>query len=292
MGSAYQVGKAGGTGSPMIGMINRAIDDDIKAQVQDFSIEERGVAKKKNLLAHYQQKLGSNEKAVQALKMRAYEDAIGQIQLSNAKKKAPLAKLQGEQAIVQLTAQHEAAKAAYAKTSLTDRIKLQKEMREEDKYRKSTLTNIRRGGRVLHANNPGEAKSANLIEAGREKAKSSIHKMTSLMNKYDAIDYINPSSQLKEDMMATTRALRATFRIMLVGPGTISDADRETLKEAISDPDGFSDSIMTSRGAKKYNALLKQYMSDTEIDLKHLLPNYSTKQQSMGMQKGAVKVGG
>lgn len=289
--SGYQAGMQGRGLSPMVGMINKAIEQDIRAQVADFSIKEKSVAKKKTLLGHYQDKLGNNEKAVAALKMRAFEDAVSQVRLANAKQKGPLAKLQGEQALVQLEAELEMNKQKYAKATLKDRIMVQKEMREEDKYRKATLTNIKRGGVFLHANKREEAIRANEVSSSMNKATATITKLTGLMNKYTIADFLNPSSQIKEDMNAAVIALRATFRNMVIGPGTISEEERRVLYETVSKPD-FASTLVTERGIKKYNALLNQYVSDSEIELKSLLPRYSSKQESMGMKKGAVKVGG
>ena len=293
--SGYLAASEGRAAGPSI--IERAIDKDIKMQLADMKLAERGVQRSGNMLAHFKDRLGTTEKAVAALKVKAWDNALAQVRLSNLKQKSPMAKLKGQQAEAQITLQVNAARAKFAKASVMDEIKLNREkrdqkkgIREEEKHIRSTITNIKRGGVYLHANDSGARTKANELESNRVKAKDSVTKLTLLMSQYGPMDYVNPNAKIKTDMNAIVLSLRKTFREMLVGPGIISDTDREILNDAVKSGDGIWNTIITKRGRLQYESLLAQYLSDSETQMQFLVPTYTTKQKELGINKGAVKV--
>lgn len=282
--TGYQSGAAGKGISPLVGMINKAIDKDVADQVASYRGKERGVQRKQTLLDHYKGKLGDTEKAVAALKTKAYDDAIAKVQLSVAKQKGPLAKLKGEQAIAQLEVQRDIEKAKYLKVSLKDQIALSKESREQKKI----TTSIKRGGKFLTTNRPTEATKANEIYADLNTAQKSIGRLNQLYDQYDITDLANPNSDVKIEMESIRVGLKAAFRKYLVGGGTLSEADQAVIDLAIKDPNGFYDTIATNRGRKSYNNLLKNFEVKSNEQLKTLVPGYTSKSVAMDMQPGAI----
>lgn len=255
----YQRGLAGRGDNPMLKAMNKAIDQDVRTQLLEHKDKKAGVASKKNLVGFYRDRLQNDQQAVAAAKMKINGDAQMRVLAFKAKNKGTQAGLNADKLLIDLQVSEARYKAEFARSSMKENYAAQKEERANRALNIGVIQN----GRMLQANTPEAAAKTREDVAKLNSAKRTITAINSYLNEYDVIDYANPSSEVKAKMGAATTALKASFRIMLVGPGTISDADRVLINEALPKLGGGWGSV-TGKDLARYNALLQQFEKDTE----------------------------
>jgi hypothetical protein len=243
----------------MLKAMDKAIDQDVRSQLLEHRDKKAGVAAKKNLVGFYRDRLQNDEQAVAAAKMKINGDAQMRVLAFKAKNKGTQAGLNADKMLIDLQVSEARYKAEFARSSMKENYAAQKEERANRALNIGVIQN----GRMLQANTPESAQKARADVAKLTSAKRTITAINQYLNEYDLIDYSNPSSEVKAKMGAATTALKASFRLMLVGPGTISDADRVLINEALPKLGGGWGSV-TGKDLARYNALLQQFEKDTE----------------------------
>ena len=286
--SAYTRGRDGvGGKNPMIAMYEKAVNDDIRIQIAEHADKKSGVARKKNLISFYRDRLANDQQAVAAVKLKANQEAQMKVMTFKAKNKGTRAEINADKMIIDLKVSQARYEAEFARASQVQDYKAKKEFRQN----RALNTNILQGGNNLQADTPEQARVAKQLVAKQKTAKSAVGDVNSYLNEYDVIDWANPSADLKAKMNAAQTSLQAAFRIMLVGPGTISEADREIIARAVPELGGAFGSV-SGKDVKRYNALLERFMIQSDHEIEGLVPGYQPANKYQDLQKGAVKFGG
>jgi hypothetical protein len=284
--SSYQMGKAGNFGkNPMIAMYEKAVNDDIRIQLAEHTDKRAGVSRKKNLVNFYRDRLGNDEQAVAAVKLKANQDAVARVTLFKAKNEGTRAGIRADSALADLAvarAQHEAAFARAAEQNFYKKAR-------HDRSERALNTNIKQSGQgteYLKADTAREARHVKELVSQQGAATDAVNSIRELQDKYGAFDWANPSSELKAEMSAARSALRSAFKIMLVGTGTISDVDQKIIRDALPELGGAFGSV-SGRDMKKYDALLGRFMKNSDTQIASMVTGYQKREEYLDIQEGA-----
>lgn len=241
-------------------ILNKAMNDDILAQKSEFQSKREALAGKRTAYAQLMGKYNNEIAAVAGAKAAALERMQGEIKAIAARKSGSEAAINAEKMIGQLQMQKEA-----------ENQKVMLELMKQQNKRSDELSEYVVPGYGL-AYGKKEAEELRTQVGDLNFTTNTIDGMIDKIDQFGISDAITPS-QLKKDLQAASKFLRARSRLLLLGPGTVTEEEYQRLVDAIPTGDDLTEISRT--GAKRTLKSVKKIMTDIlDYQLKSKIKGY------------------
>lgn len=274
--SGFAQGYMGKSGpDPVMTMLQKSINDDIMSQKADYAKRREVIGEKRNAYATFMDKYKNEAAALSASKAAALERLKNEVAVMAARKSGTEAAINAEKMIGELEIQQQAANQKTALELMKQQSKRSDEMREYE---------VPGYG---FARSKKEAEDLRTQMGNLDFSTNTIDDMIGKIDQFGTSDYLTPT-QLKKDLQTAAKILRGQSRLMLLGPGTVTEEEYKRLVDTIPIGDDFTDVSRTS--AKRTLKSVKKLLTDiADYQLRAKVSGYKGRIKSQ-LGSGATKV--